>query len=196
MCCSLWLRPAMEPSKFEVAAPAAPAMKSIKPAPSWSGTTSCDTRCMRATRSAARRALWCERPGSTKQMLAIMGPSGSGKTSLQRLGCPCALGKHALLTGSVLLNGHDLTAKMAKLSAYVEQHEALFALSTVRETPMFTAQLRLPSRWHSLRWLSASMRRSPSSTSSRAPIPRRSVAGAAPRSVASRRRAASRDHRR
>jgi ABC-type multidrug transport system ATPase subunit len=32
---------------------------------------------------------------------------------------------------------------MARLSAYVEQEDALFALSTVRETLMFAAQLRL-----------------------------------------------------
>jgi ABC-type multidrug transport system ATPase subunit len=33
---------------------------------------------------------------------------------------------------------------MARMSAYVEQEDALFALSTVRETLMFAAQLRLP----------------------------------------------------
>ena len=32
---------------------------------------------------------------------------------------------------------------MARMSAYVEQEDALFALSTVRETLMFAAQLRL-----------------------------------------------------
>ena len=80
-----------------------------------------------------------------KQVLAIMGPSGSGKTSLLNvLACRVPGAKDTSLTGSVLLNGHDLTAAMPKISAYVEQHEALFALSTVRETLMFTAQLRLP----------------------------------------------------
>ena len=81
-----------------------------------------------------------------KQVLAIMGPSGSGKTTLLNvLAGRVPSAKHASLTGSVLINGHDLTAHTPKLSAYVEQHEALFALSTVRETLFFTAQLRLPS---------------------------------------------------
>ena len=81
-----------------------------------------------------------------KQVLAIMGPSGSGKTSLLNvLAGRLPSAKHASLSGSVRINGHDLTAHAAQLSAYVEQQEALFALSTVRETLWFTAQLRLPS---------------------------------------------------
>ena len=81
-----------------------------------------------------------------KQVLAIMGPSGSGKTSLLNvLAGRLPSAKHASLSGNVRINGHDLTAHAAQLSAYVEQQEALFALSTVRETLWFTAQLRLPS---------------------------------------------------
>lgn len=136
----------MEPSKFEVAAPAAPAIKSIKLGAlvEWHNLR----YTVHEGNKKRERVVLSGVSGrvAPKQMLAIMGPSGSGKTSLLNvLAARVPWAKHALLTGSVLLNGHDLTAKMAKLSAYVEQHEALFALSTVRETLMFTAQLRLPS---------------------------------------------------
>ena len=83
-----------------------------------------------------------------RQVMAIMGPSGSGKTSLLNvLACRVPQMKNAKLFGRLLVNGHDLREHdMAQLSAYVEQHEALFALSTVRETFMFTAKLRLPDK--------------------------------------------------
>ena len=82
-----------------------------------------------------------------RQVLAIMGPSGSGKTSLLNvLACRAPMSKRATLRGHLLINGKNLTNRMGELSAYVEQHEALFALSTVRETLMFTAKLRLPAQ--------------------------------------------------
>jgi ABC-type multidrug transport system ATPase subunit len=77
-------------------------------------------------------------------LLAIMGPSGSGKTSLLNvLAGRVPRSKHARLEGEVLVNGQPRT-DMNRFSAYVEQDEALFAFSTVRETLAFTARLRMP----------------------------------------------------
>ncbi|KAK3256822.1 hypothetical protein CYMTET_34063 [Cymbomonas tetramitiformis] len=79
-----------------------------------------------------------------KQLLALMGPSGSGKTSLlNSLAGRVPQTKNAVLTGTHLVNGNS-GVNMSKVSAYVLQDDALFALSTVFETLMFTAQLRLP----------------------------------------------------
>ena len=78
-------------------------------------------------------------------LLAIMGPSGSGKTSLlNTLAGRVPITRSAKLHGSVLVNGVPCEGKMPMISAYVEQDEALFALSTVRETFAFAARLRLP----------------------------------------------------
>ena len=79
-------------------------------------------------------------------LLALMGPSGSGKTSLlNALAFRVPRGPGAEITGTVLADGRVVATpgQMARMSAYVEQEEALFALSTVRETLMFAAQLRL-----------------------------------------------------
>jgi len=81
-------------------------------------------------------------------LLALMGPSGSGKTSLlNALADRLPLGKGAQVTGRVELNGvakHDLPCPFADLSAYVEQEDVLYALSTAQETLDFAARLRLP----------------------------------------------------
>eukprot|EP00228_Micromonas_bravo_P007625 CAMPEP_0203013280 /NCGR_PEP_ID=MMETSP1401-20130829/14956_1 /ASSEMBLY_ACC=CAM_ASM_000894 /TAXON_ID=38833 /ORGANISM="Micromonas pusilla, Strain CCAC1681" /LENGTH=682 /DNA_ID=CAMNT_0049754985 /DNA_START=1 /DNA_END=2046 /DNA_ORIENTATION=- len=79
-------------------------------------------------------------------LLALMGPSGSGKTSLlNALAFRVPRGPGAEITGTVLADGRlvETPGQMARMSAYVEQEDALFALSTVRETLMFAAQLRL-----------------------------------------------------
>ena len=79
-------------------------------------------------------------------LLALMGPSGSGKTSLlNALAFRVPRGPGAEITGTVLADGRVVATpgQMARMSAYVEQEDALFALSTVRETLMFAAQLRL-----------------------------------------------------
>ena len=71
-----------------------------------------------------------------------MGPSGGGKTSLLNvLAGRVPRSKAASLTGIVTVDGRPQGAVRA---AYVMQDEALFELATVRETLMFTAQLRLP----------------------------------------------------
>uniref|UniRef100_A0A0G4I2X3 ABC transporter domain-containing protein n=1 Tax=Chromera velia CCMP2878 TaxID=1169474 RepID=A0A0G4I2X3_9ALVE len=83
-------------------------------------------------------------------LTAIMGPSGSGKTTLLNvLAGRVPQQSKASLEGEVhlkighrpLVNVNDLD--MPLVSAYVEQHDALFALSTVRETFDFVAKLRL-----------------------------------------------------
>ena len=79
-------------------------------------------------------------------LLALMGPSGSGKTSLlNALAFRVPRGTGADITGAIFADGKPVTSPgvMARMSAYVEQEDALFALSTVRETLMFAAQLRL-----------------------------------------------------
>ena len=74
-----------------------------------------------------------------------MGPSGSGKTSLlNALAGRIEVTKEAELTGEITVNGEDATDFLANHSAYIMQDDALFALSTVFETLMFVAQLRLP----------------------------------------------------
>eukprot|EP00740_Mantoniella_antarctica_P013914 CAMPEP_0181384150 /NCGR_PEP_ID=MMETSP1106-20121128/21791_1 /TAXON_ID=81844 /ORGANISM="Mantoniella antarctica, Strain SL-175" /LENGTH=302 /DNA_ID=CAMNT_0023503961 /DNA_START=134 /DNA_END=1039 /DNA_ORIENTATION=+ len=81
------------------------------------------------------------------RLLALMGPSGSGKTSLANaLAFRVPKGPGAEISGQVYVDGAivETPAQMARMSAYVEQEDALFALSTVRETLMFAAQLRLP----------------------------------------------------
>ena len=80
-------------------------------------------------------------------LLALMGPSGSGKTSLlNALAFRVPKGPGAMIGGAIYADGKlvETPSKMARMSAYVEQEDALFALSTVRETLMFAAQLRLP----------------------------------------------------
>jgi len=83
------------------------------------------------------------------QLLAILGPSGSGKTSLlNALAGRIPLTKGAELTGKVFIDGVDVATEnlsMPLISAYVMQDDALFSLSTVKETLMFVALMRLPS---------------------------------------------------
>lgn len=80
-------------------------------------------------------------------LIALMGPSGSGKTSLLN----CLAGrlpptKGARFTGQLDVNGialRSLPCPFADVSAYVEQEDVLYALSTVQETMEFTARMRL-----------------------------------------------------
>eukprot|EP00929_Paragymnodinium_shiwhaense_P103829 TRINITY_DN6762_c0_g1_i1.p1 TRINITY_DN6762_c0_g1~~TRINITY_DN6762_c0_g1_i1.p1 ORF type:complete len:661 (+),score=197.53 TRINITY_DN6762_c0_g1_i1:113-2095(+) len=86
-------------------------------------------------------------PGS---LLALMGPSGSGKTSLLNgLAGRLPITKGAEFSGQIEVNGlqiQSLPCSFADLSAYVEQEDVLYALSTVQETLDFAARLRLPRR--------------------------------------------------
>jgi len=79
-------------------------------------------------------------PGET---LAIMGPSGSGKTSLLNI-----LARRVPITGGeVLVNGEIQTKKFKSVSAYVTQDDILNGHLTVIEVLLFTAALRLPTRY-------------------------------------------------
>ena len=74
-------------------------------------------------------------------------PPGSGKTSLlNALAGRIPVTKGATLTGDVYVDGVAMSATgdMSTRSAYIMQDDALFALSTVQETLMFAARLRLP----------------------------------------------------
>jgi len=85
-------------------------------------------------------------PGS---LVALMGPSGSGKTSLlNALAGRLPITPGASIEGELKVNNvsmDDLPCPFADFSAYVEQEDVLFALSTVQETMDFQARLRLPS---------------------------------------------------
>lgn len=74
------------------------------------------------------------------EMLAVLGPSGAGKSTFldvlaQRV--PSS-------SGQVQFNG-DTSPDMRRLSSYVEQHDALLGVLTVRETLLFAAKLSFPS---------------------------------------------------
>lgn len=86
------------------------------------------------------------------QVFAVMGPSGSGKTSLLNslAGRTPILPRGASLLGEIGIGalGEALvpisSLDLPAMIAYVEQDDALFALSTVRETLAMIARLRLP----------------------------------------------------
>ncbi|KAJ8308063.1 hypothetical protein KUTeg_012937 [Tegillarca granosa] len=80
------------------------------------------------------------------QMLAILGSSGSGKTSL--LDVIAGRNDGGEVTGEVYLNSVARTNSMIRAcSAYVRQDDRLLAHLTVKETLMFVAQLKLPSKF-------------------------------------------------
>lgn len=89
---------------------------------------------------------------SPGEVFAILGPSGSGKTSLLNAlaGRTPEQPKGSRLEGEILIGAPGEPAMpVARLdvpavTAYVEQDDALFALSTVRETLTMVAKLRLP----------------------------------------------------
>mmetsp|Transcript_10372 Transcript_10372/g.18583 ORF Transcript_10372/g.18583 Transcript_10372/m.18583 type:complete len:645 (-) Transcript_10372:81-2015(-) len=84
------------------------------------------------------------------ELVGVMGPSGSGKTSLlNALAARLPVTKGAKVTGTVTLeaDGQAFLANnvdMPAMCAYVEQDDALFALSTIEETLMMVARLRMP----------------------------------------------------
>eukprot|EP00928_Gymnodinium_smaydae_P086947 TRINITY_DN7132_c0_g3_i1.p1 TRINITY_DN7132_c0_g3~~TRINITY_DN7132_c0_g3_i1.p1 ORF type:complete len:650 (+),score=131.60 TRINITY_DN7132_c0_g3_i1:69-1952(+) len=86
---------------------------------------------------------------SAGELVALMGPSGSGKTSvLNALAGRLPITRGARFAGSLTVSGvpkAELPCAFADISAYVEQEDVLYALSTVQETLDFAARLRLPS---------------------------------------------------
>ncbi|KAJ7520684.1 hypothetical protein O6H91_19G017200 [Diphasiastrum complanatum] len=75
---------------------------------------------------------------------AIMGPSGSGKTTLLDA-LAGRLAPNATMRGEIKLNGAK--AKLTYgIAAYLTQEDTLIGTLTVRETILFSAQLRLPDK--------------------------------------------------
>lgn len=82
----------------------------------------------------------------TGELCALMGPSGAGKTSLLNvLAGRTRTNRRQRITGSILLDGQPVTgAALRKRIAYVMQQDILCPTQTVRESLMFSANLRLP----------------------------------------------------
>ncbi|KAH7315358.1 hypothetical protein KP509_21G046300 [Ceratopteris richardii] len=78
------------------------------------------------------------------KILAVMGPSGSGKSTLLDA-LAGRLGRHARMTGEISpLNGSNKKGLSSGRSiAYVTQDDTLIGTLTVRETIMYSANLRL-----------------------------------------------------
>jgi len=79
-------------------------------------------------------------PGS---LTAVMGPSGCGKSSLLDILAQRGRGQGAGVSARILVNGVKRGNGYKRISAYVEQFDALFPHLTVREMLMFSAELRL-----------------------------------------------------
>jgi len=75
------------------------------------------------------------------QLVALMGPSGSGKTTLLNV---LAMRSQSPWNGQIRVNSAPVEKKdLRKVSAYVEQEDALIGSLTVRETIDFSARLAL-----------------------------------------------------
>ncbi|ERN00275.1 ABC transporter G family member 15 isoform X2 [Amborella trichopoda] len=81
------------------------------------------------------------------RILAIMGPSGSGKSTLLD-SLAGRLAGNTIMSGNVLVNGRKKKLDYGA-AAYVTQEDILLGTLTVRETIMYSAQLRLPKRMSS-----------------------------------------------
>ncbi|GAM89868.1 hypothetical protein ANO11243_079080 [Dothideomycetidae sp. 11243] len=91
--------------------------------------------------------LLCDINGMAKagQLVALMGPSGSGKSTLLNVLAHRTAAMNASIKAGVYINGAPAeSATFRKISAYVEQEDALVGSLTVRETLNFAARLSLP----------------------------------------------------
>lgn len=78
------------------------------------------------------------------RVLAIMGSSGAGKTTLLDI-LACHAQGSGIVGGSIQVNNKPLrVSKFRRVSCYVLQRDVLLASSTVRESLMISAQLKLP----------------------------------------------------
>jgi ABC-type multidrug transport system ATPase subunit len=80
------------------------------------------------------------------QLMAIMGPSDAGKTTI--LDIIASRKSSGTISGKVFYNGQErekLGASFTRILGYVPQDSHCIETLTVRETLMFTAELRLPS---------------------------------------------------
>ncbi|PNS15068.1 ABC transporter G family member [Sphaceloma murrayae] len=80
------------------------------------------------------------------ELLALMGPSGSGKSTLLNvLAHRTSTMDSSSVKASIFINGGTaVTESFRRISAYVEQEDALVGSLTVRETLNFAARLSLP----------------------------------------------------
>ncbi|KIW08776.1 uncharacterized protein PV09_00713 [Verruconis gallopava] len=79
------------------------------------------------------------------EMMAIMGPSGSGKTTLLNVLAHREATANAVVSKKLYINGAEPKLDtFRKISAYVEQEEALLGALTVKETIDFAARLSIP----------------------------------------------------
>mmetsp|Transcript_5239 Transcript_5239/g.7961 ORF Transcript_5239/g.7961 Transcript_5239/m.7961 type:complete len:705 (+) Transcript_5239:2-2116(+) len=90
----------------------------------------------------------CAAPG---ELLALMGPSGSGKTSLLNM----LSGRSSYDSGVLAINGSEVTPnsvkKLMSKIAYVKQADVFFNHLTVKDQLTYTALLRLPRSFPTLR---------------------------------------------
>ncbi|MCO5548948.1 hypothetical protein L7F22_002412 [Adiantum nelumboides] len=78
------------------------------------------------------------------ELLAVAGPSGAGKSTLLELLAGNL--RPSSPSGSILINKQPMNVvSFHRISGYIPQNDALFPLLSVRETLLFSAQLRLPS---------------------------------------------------
>eukprot|EP00184_Porphyridium_aerugineum_P002623 CAMPEP_0184693522 /NCGR_PEP_ID=MMETSP0313-20130426/1714_1 /TAXON_ID=2792 /ORGANISM="Porphyridium aerugineum, Strain SAG 1380-2" /LENGTH=1525 /DNA_ID=CAMNT_0027151613 /DNA_START=498 /DNA_END=5072 /DNA_ORIENTATION=+ len=82
------------------------------------------------------------RPG---KMTALMGSSGAGKTTL--LDVLAQRKTKGEITGTIEINRLPQDANFSRYSGYVEQMDIHYERLTVRESLLFSAQLRLPEAW-------------------------------------------------
>ncbi|KAM0723909.1 hypothetical protein Q7P37_000899 [Cladosporium fusiforme] len=79
------------------------------------------------------------------ELLALMGPSGSGKSTLLNVLAHRTAALNASVKAAIYINGSPANPKtFRRISAYVEQEDALVGSLTVRETLNFAARLSLP----------------------------------------------------
>jgi len=79
------------------------------------------------------------------ELLALMGPSGSGKSTLLNVLAHRTQALNADVKAAIYINGSSANPKtFRRISAYVEQEDALVGSLTVRETLNFAARLSLP----------------------------------------------------
>lgn len=76
------------------------------------------------------------------ELLAVMGPSGAGKSTLLNT----LAGRTPLSSGTISVNGHNITKDLRRKICYVLQQDIFFSSLTLKETLQFTARIRLPEK--------------------------------------------------
>lgn len=82
----------------------------------------------------------CAKPG---QVMAVMGPSGSGKTTLLNI----LGGRVPSTSGRATIGNQPLTKNTRRKISYVLQEDIFFPNLTLKQTLMYSAELRLPETW-------------------------------------------------